>query len=233
VLFDGADGAALLDPARLAERRAAIDPARRTSPRAGPGASGDTIHLCVADGEGGAVSLIQSNADGWGARLAVPGTGVLLHDRGIGFSLEAGHPAEMAAGRIPPHTLSPASVTAPDGRVAAVLGTMGGDLQPQVVLQLLARLLRHGEPPGDAVSSPRWILNGAGFSSWTGALPDLVALEDGAPGRWGEGLLRRGHRIARLPAGAKVGHAQVLALGGGVLAGAADPRAATGSTAGF
>lgn len=231
VLFDGADGAALLDPARLGPRRAAVDPDRRTAPAVAT-AAGDTIHLCTADAEGGAVSLIQSNADGWGAQVVVPGTGVLLHDRGIGFSLDPGHPAGMAAGRRPPHTLSPASVTTPDGRVAHVLGTMGGDMQPQVVLQLLARLLRHGESPGDAVSAPRWILNGAGFSTWTGATPDLVALEDGAPPAWAEGLTARGHAVDRLPPGAKVGHAQVLSLGAGVLAGAADPRALTGSAAG-
>ena len=64
---------------------------------------------------GMAVSLIQSNAAGWGAGIVVPGTGVFLQNRGIGFSLEAGHPAELAPGRRPPHTLAPALVTRADG----------------------------------------------------------------------------------------------------------------------
>src|SRR6476619_3404240 len=121
---------------RRCRRRAGIDPLRRTGP-AVPAKAGGTIHLCVVDDAGMGVSLIQSNAAGWGAHLVVPGTGIFLQNRGIGFSLSPGHPAELAPGRRPPHTLAPALVT--DGRtLLAVLGTQGGDLQPQVVLQLLA-----------------------------------------------------------------------------------------------
>ena len=154
-LHDGADGAALLRPERLLPRRLAIDPDARRSPEA-PSAPGGTIYLCATDADGVGVSLIQSNAADWGCHVVVPGTGIFLHNRGIGFSLEAGHPAELTPGRRPPHTLSPLLVTDPDGALAAVLGTMGGDSQPQVLLQLLARLLLHGESPGRAVSAPRW-----------------------------------------------------------------------------
>ncbi len=91
VLFDGADGADLLTDERLDARRAAIDPDRRTGPTV-PAAGGGTIHLCVVDRDGMGVSLIQSNAAGWGAHLVVPGTGIFLQNRGIGFSLAPGHP---------------------------------------------------------------------------------------------------------------------------------------------
>jgi gamma-glutamyltranspeptidase/glutathione hydrolase len=233
VLFDGADGAALLDPARLAARRAAIDPDRRTGPPA-PDADGGTIYLCAIDGHGMGVSLIQSNAAGWGCHHVVPGTGIFLHNRGIGFSLEAGHPAELAPGRRPPHTLAPALVTHPDGQLGAVLGTMGGDLQPQVVLQLLARLLRHGESPGRAVSAPRWTLGDGGFSSWAGAGPQVTTLEATAPASWEEGLAALGHRVERSGPAANVGHAHaIVRLPDGILAGAADPRALTGAAAGW
>jgi gamma-glutamyltranspeptidase/glutathione hydrolase len=233
VLFDGADGAALLAPGELQRRRAAIEPHRRTSPP-GLDAEGGTIYLCTADAEGGAVSLIQSNAAGWGCHVVVPGTGIFLHDRGLGFSLEAGHPAELAPGRRPPHTLSPALVTHDDGRLAYVVGTMGGDTQPQVVLQLLARLLRNGQSAGAAVSAPRWVLGSGGFTTWTGPGQEHVSLEDGAPAAWADGLPARGHEVAWLPAMANVGHAHVISVtGDGVLGGAADPRALTGSAAGF
>ena len=160
VLHDGADGAALLDPQRLRPRRRAIDPASLRSPVA-PTAPGGTIYLCATDADGVGVSLIQSNAADWGCHVVVPGTGIFLHNRGIGFSLEAGHPAELTAGRRPPHTLSPAPrAPVPMAHLAAVLGTMGGDSQPQVLLQLLARLLRHGQSPGRAVTAPRWVLTG-------------------------------------------------------------------------
>ena len=233
VLFDGADGEALLDTDDLQRRRASIDADRRTSPP-GLAAGGGTIYLCTADGEGGAVSLIQSNASGWGCHIVVPGTGIFLHDRGLGFSLEPGHPAELAPGRRPPHTLSPALVTHDDGRLAHVVGTMGGDMQPQVVLQLLARLLRGGQSPGAAVSAPRWVLGGGGFSTWTGSGQDHVSLEEGAPPAWADGLRARGHEVAWLPPTANVGHAHVISRSDdGVLGGAADPRALTGAAAGF
>ena len=200
VLHDGADGAALLRPERLLPRRLAIDPDARRSPEA-PSAPGGTIYLCATDADGVGVSLIQSNAADWGCHVVVPGTGIFLHNRGIGFSLEAGHPAELTPGRRPPHTLSPLLVTDPDGALAAVLGTMGGDSQPQVLLQLLARLLLHGESPGRAVSAPRWTIgrDGTGFDTWTGAGPDHVALEDGAPTEWEAGLTARGHAVRPLP----------------------------------
>ena len=77
----------------------------------------------------------------------MPGTGIFLQNRGIGFSLQPGHPAELAPGRRPPHTLAPALVTSGETLVA-VLGTQGGDIQPQVVLQLLARMLHNDQIAG-------------------------------------------------------------------------------------
>src|SRR5579875_31502 len=121
VRYDGADGASLLDPARLAPRRAAIDPAR-AAVLGVPAAAGDTIALCAAAGDRQGITLIQSNAGGWGSMLVVPGVRVFLHNRGQGFSLQPGHPAEYRPGRRPPHTLSPALVTGP----ADSAGSAGG-----------------------------------------------------------------------------------------------------------
>ena len=234
VLHDAADGTALLDPARLLPRRQAIDLHARTAPAA-PTAGGGTIHLCTADADGMAVSLIQSNASDWGCHVVIPGTGIFLHNRGIGFSLEPGHPAELAPGRRPPHTLSPLLVTGPDGALTAVLGTMGGDSQPQVLLQLLARLLHGGHTPGRAISAPRWVLarDGTGFDTWLGGGPDHVALEDGAPEAWALGLRQRGHIVRHLPAGSNVGHAHVITVTPhGTYAAASDARAGSGAAAG-
>ena len=231
-LFDGADGVALLAANRLDALAAAIDPNLRTAPttRVKPGG---TIHLCAVDGDGMGVSLTQSNAAGWGAHLVVPGTGIFLHNRGIGFSLTPGHPAELAPAARPVHTLSPALVTGPRG-LTAVLGTQGGDIQPQVLLQLLARVLHHGEPPGTAVAAARWTLGDGGFDSWAGDGPQVTTLEHNAPAGWDAGLTARGHRVVRTPPGANFGHAQlILVSDDGMLAGAADPRALTGSAAGY
>src|SRR5262245_54267025 len=104
-----------------------------------------------------AVSLIQSNASGFGSLVFEPSTGIGLQNRGVGFNLDPDHPAAYGPGRRPPHTLAPAMVTRPDGRLRAAIGTMGGDSQPQILLQLLCRWLHHGQSPGRTIASPRWI----------------------------------------------------------------------------
>ncbi len=234
VLHEGADGPALVADERLAPLAERFDPhARLDLPSVTR--DGGTIHLCTADGDGTAVSLIQSNARGWGVHLAVPEVGVFLHNRGLGFRLEPGHPAEYGPGRRPPHTLSPALVQHGDGSLRAVLGTMGGDTQPQIVLQLLARLLVAGQDPARCVGAGRWRLagDGGGFDTWEGAGPDRVRVEGDVPAAWIEGLTERGHRVDADGAhDSGYGHAHLIErLPDGTLGGAADPRALTGATA--
>jgi gamma-glutamyltranspeptidase/glutathione hydrolase len=120
-----------------------------------------------------------------------------------------------------------------DGELHAVLGTMGGDTQPQVVLQLLARLLHAGQSVGAAVRSPRWALGEGGFSVWDER--DLATtVEWDAPESWASGLADRGHRVVRARRDANFGHAHVIVRRpDGVLAGAADPRALSGSASGY
>lgn len=232
-LFEGADGGALLDHDRLADRAAMLDP-RRTVLRDDRYAGGGTIYLCATDGDGMGVSLIQSNAKEFGCHVAVPGTGVLLHNRGIGFSLEAGHPAEYGPGRRPPHTLAPTVVTRPDGSLRALLGSMGGDSQTQLVLQLLARLLVTGDDPAAVIGAPRWVLateGGTGFNLWERPAGHRVRIEEHAPASWRPGLEERGHevRTAR-PDPAGFGHAHLIDFPvDGPPRGAADARSLIGA----
>ena len=197
VLHEHADGVALISPHRLRPRAAAI------GKRAGTGlsdihAGGDTTYLCAVDGEGMGVSLILSNCASFGSHLLLPGTGIFLHNRGVGFSLRPGHPAEYRPGRRPPHTLSPIAVTDPQGALRMLLGSMGGDAQPQILLQLLARALAGEEGPEAAIPAPRWCLfrePATGFNTWDGDDPPLVLLEHGAPAGWAEGLRARGYEV--------------------------------------
>jgi gamma-glutamyltranspeptidase/glutathione hydrolase len=232
VLHDGADGAALVADEVVADKAARYD-ARSRADITTPTQGGGTIYLCAVDDEGTGVSLIQSNASGYGCHVAVPGTGILLHNRGIGFSLAEGHPAEYTAGRKPPHTLSPALVTRPDGSLRQVIGAMGGDSQPHVVLQLLARTLVGGEAPGTALDAPRFVLasgRGQGFDTWT-APDQVVRVEAHAPAGWDDGLVERGHRVERAtldPAG--FGHAHLIEVDeSGMRGGAADVRSVIGA----
>lgn len=233
VLHEGADGQALVSEDRLGPRRAAISP-ERAATLVSPGAGGGTIYLCVVDGDGQGVSLMQSNAAGFGAHVTVPSVGVFLQNRGIGFSLETGHPAELGPGRRPPSTLAPAMVTRPDGSLRACVGTMGGDGQPQVVLQLLAHLLQADASVGRAVTTPRFTLtvpDARGFDTWRHPGELIVAIEDGS--NWESGLRQRGHEVDVRPWGAGLfGHASLIDVGS-ILTGLADPRALTGAAIGL
>jgi gamma-glutamyltranspeptidase/glutathione hydrolase len=234
VLHEGADVAPLL--ADVERRRGLIDPDRRNAALSAGTGDGGTMFLCASDADGMAVSLIQSNASGFGALVFEPSTGIGLHNRGIGFNLTPGHPAEYGPGRRPPHTLSPAMVTHPDGTLRAAIGTMGGDSQPQILLQLLARLLHHGETPGQAIGAPRWTLQGrTGFDTWTVAGDTVVQMEAHSPATWADGLQQRGHptRVADVNGSHGFGHAHVIERTPDGWAGATDPRAEVGSAAGY
>jgi len=236
VLHDRADGAALL---AAIDGRLDLVGLERSSGRTAPAGTGDTTYLCTvgvdADGRRMAVSLIQSNASGFGSHLVEPNTGINLHNRGMGFSLVEGHPAELAPGRRPPHTLSPLLAT-DGGRLVGVLGTMGGDAQPQILLQLLTRLFHHRQSPRAAIDEGRWILHGpdTGFDTWAAAGGPSVYVEGHAPDIWTEALADRGHRTERRPAwDSGFGHAHaILVEDSGMFVGAADPRAVVGSAAG-
>jgi gamma-glutamyltranspeptidase/glutathione hydrolase len=235
VLHEHADGTALLAESRLAPRRASVALERAADLGANVGAGG-TIYLCAVDADRMGVSLIQSNAAGWGSMLVVPGVRIFLQNRGLGFSLEPGHPAEYGPGRRPPHTLAPALVTDLDDRLAMTIGTMGGDSQPQVLLQLLARLLHNAQAPADAVAAGRWVLtaadSGIGFDTWAAGGRVRVAVEGQSPPAWDAGLRARGHDVSRTDAFSHgYGHAHVIVNHGDHLAGASDPRALGGATA--
>ncbi len=231
VLHEHADGVALLDMIGARAGRLDAERAANYAVATGPG---DTTYLCTAEADGLAVSLIQSNASGFGSWLAEPNTGINLHNRGLGFNLVEGHGAEFGPGRRPPHTLSPALATE-HGALRSVFGTMGGDAQPQILLQIAARLFRHAQSPATAINAPRWALSGpvTGFDTWTAPDQQIVDLEGHAPGSW-DALARRGHRVNGCAAfDSGFGHAHAITLDAhGVLAGAADPRARIAATAG-
>jgi gamma-glutamyltranspeptidase/glutathione hydrolase len=236
VLHEDADGATLLD---VIDNRLDLIGLESASQRSAPAAVGDTTYLCTsgtgADGKRMGVSLIQSNASGFGSHLVEPNTGINLHNRAMGFNLIPGHPAELGPGRRPPHTLSPALATR-SGRLAAVFGTMGGDAQPQILLQIATRLFHHNQSPAVAINAGRWALRGidTGFDTWTAGTPPKVRLEGHSPANWGDALAARGHEVETAPPwGSEFGHAHAIIVENNrMYAGASDPRCHIGSTAG-
>ncbi len=211
----------LLDTRRLEERLARISEKRRAvwpTPRP---ASGGTAYLCVWDASGMGISLIQSNYHGIGSGIGVADGGFFLHDRGSGFTLDRSHPNELAPGKRPLHTLSPTLWTK-DGTLSMLLGTRGGDYQPQLLLQVTAQLLWAGLEPVAAQRVPRWITD-LGDTPGPAVrheplLNDLCRTE----------LIQRGHGME--PTSGWMGGwgpVSVLTAAAAGVTGAADPRVAT------
>ncbi|HEX2504482.1 MAG TPA: gamma-glutamyltransferase, partial [Miltoncostaeaceae bacterium] len=212
----------LLDPAYLRDRGRLIA-MDRAAP--GPAASGveggDTIACVTADAAGNCVSLIQSLYHEWGSGVVAGETGVVLQNRGAGFTLDAAHPNALAPGKRPFHTLTPFMYLA-DGKPTLVAGTMGGEGQPQTLVALATRVVDFGLDVQAAVEAPRWVYG----RTW-GAPTRALSIE----GRFGDAvagdLTRRGHAVRVLePWSDTAGHAQALRLEpGGLLVGGGDPRA--------
>jgi len=150
--------------------RAALIPERaveRQAPGFGPelaaevdDGEGDTVYLAAVDQWGNAVSWIQSLFATFGSGLVDPGTGVVLQNRGSGFTLQDGHPNQIAPGKRPFHTLMPVMLTDAEGTYEMSIGTPGGDVQPQAVTQALVQMLVFGMSPQRAIEAPRFASGG-------------------------------------------------------------------------
>ncbi len=149
----------LLSAEYTAQRRALIDPAQAMMPDAGhPPGLGDTVYLTVADRAGNMVSWIQSLYMGFGSGLTAGTTGVQLQNRGANFTLQEGHPNQVAPGKRPYHTIIPGFITR-EGQAWSSFGVMGGFMQPQGQLQVAVNLVDYGMTPQAALDAPRfrWI----------------------------------------------------------------------------
>jgi len=222
----------LLDKAHATGLATLIDPERASVPRAAtnpPG--GGTAYLAVVDAAGNAVSLIQSNYLGFGSGVVDPETGVHFQNRGSYFSLDPDHPNVLAPGKRTLHTLMPCMVFRegrPDPWI--VVGSMGGDAQPQIHAQFVSDLVDGGLDIGLAVAAPRWTVE----PRFHFDPPREVIVESGfAPGFY-EALAAMGHPLA--PAGGYengIGHQHAIevvdggpAVPGGSVAAVTDPRSA-------
>jgi gamma-glutamyltranspeptidase/glutathione hydrolase len=118
---------------------------------------GDTTYFAVADSKGDCASVIQSNYMGFGSGLVPEGTGFVLTNRGCYFSLDRNHHNALAPRKRTFHTLC-ASIGDREGKVLFGLGSMGGDIQPQIHVQLITKILDLGYDIQEAIDAPRWII---------------------------------------------------------------------------
>lgn len=186
---------------------------------AAPDLSGShTVYVCVVDGDGRAVSLINSLFGSFGSMRTGPRSGVLLHNRGHGFTLADGHPNRIAPGKRPLHTLIPGMVMK-DGAPLYCYGVMGGAYQAAGHAYVLSNMLDYGMDPQAALDLPRLFLQDSlrpGVSA--------VTAENRVPVDTISTLAAMGHDIAA--SGGPIGGGQIIAIDrqGGVLIAGSDPR---------
>ena len=204
---------ALLNPDYLTGRAGLIDPAQAAD-RPDPGhlvTDSETIYLTIADRDGNMISFINSIYGYFGSRVVIPGTGVVLQNRGSGFTMEEGHPNRIAANKRPFHTIIPAFATK-DGAPWLSFGVMGGSMQPQGHVQVMLNLIEYGMDPQEAIDAAR-------FRHFSGT---SVAIEKLDP-EIGSALEAMGHTL-RSPDGVAFGGGQAIIKLSRGWAAASDPR---------
>jgi gamma-glutamyltranspeptidase/glutathione hydrolase len=221
-----ADAQALLAPERIRALAAAIDRHKAAPWGMGRGPA-DTIWMGVIDGEGRAVSFIQSLYHEFGSGVVLRETGVNWQNRGCSFSLDERALNVLRPGRKPFHTLNPALALLADGRTM-VYGNMGGDGQPQTQSAVFTRSIVFGWGPQAAISAPRWLLG----RTW-GQTSDTLKLESRFPQAVVDDLRARGHDVEVIGEFDEVvGHAgAIVRHANGVLEGGSDPRSDGGVAA--
>ena len=244
--FVKADVAHFTDKAYAAELRRGIDPDHAT-PSASLPAPGDahegrsTTHFSIVDAAGNAVSLTYTLNDWFGARVTVPGTGILLNDEMDDFSAKPGSPNmyglvegtnnAIAPGKRPLSSMTPTIVTR-DGKLVMVIGTPGGSHIPTAVIQVISNVIDHGMTIEEANEAPRI------HQQW---MPDVTYHEHNALSPDTMKLLAdKGQKLEEIPSwnhvAAILTEAPALGakpLGNNKLYGSIDPRLNLGDVEGY
>lgn len=220
----------LLDRDRLADLVTKIDLTRASVPRpASSPVGGDTVYMATVDGGGNAVSLIESNYLGFGSGVVDPETGIHYQNRGSYFSLDEGHPNELEPGKRTLSTLLPGMLFRSDRAGPwIVIGSMGGDAQPQIHAQFVSAVVDGGLDIRTAVAAPRFYIEPPDHFT----PPTAVYLEPRHADGIDDALRALGHELVPTAAfDSNLGHEHAIELVGGgpaerdgSLAAATDPR---------
>ncbi|MGA8759049.1 MAG: gamma-glutamyltransferase [Stellaceae bacterium] len=185
----------LLSAEYAAELAARIDMRRAAATAHAQDAAGDTTYFCTADGDGNAVSGIQSINSGFGAGIMAGDTGILMNNRMAYWHLEPGHPNRLMPGRRVRHTMNP-PIVLKDGKLWCVFGTPGADNQVQINLQVLTAMIDFGLDPQQAAEMPRWTSHVSGqYANWPHEGPSELVIERRFPEEVRGELSHRGHSL--------------------------------------
>jgi gamma-glutamyltranspeptidase len=185
---------------------------------------GDTVAVTAVDSDGLAVTLVASVYHSFGSGLLEPNTGIVLHNRGSGFSLNRSHPGRLRPGARPPHTLSPVIAERTGSHPTLVaLGCQGGRAQPWILAQVAEALVaEHTTDLAAVLGRPRWFFGSHDIGV---AEPSFVTEDDSVPPAMA--AVARTAGLAPVALGRRVdvaGHVQVARLDERGLSAAADPR---------
>jgi gamma-glutamyltranspeptidase/glutathione hydrolase len=190
-----------------------------------------TTHFSVADAEGNWVACTATVNTGFGSKVVIPGTGIVMNDEMDDFSIQPGvtnffgligaEANAVAPGKRPLSSMSP-TIVLQDHKPIVAIGAAGG---PKIISQValgLINMLDLGMTPEAALAAPRI------HQQW---FPDELVCEKGLSAEVQAALTRKGHKLAVQNG---MGISQVVAQPGGAASfeGAADPRG-HGSAAGW
>ena len=151
---------------------------------------------------------------GFGSGVVVPGTGISMQNRGVGFSMDPKSANVVEPGKRPFHTIIPGFLTR-GGKPVMSFGVMGGTMQPQGHAQVVVRIADYGQHPQAACDGPR-------FRFVQGM--DVSVEEGGFPAATLEELQKRGHKIVNVDDYNQFGSAQLIWKTEGGYIAASDPR---------
>jgi gamma-glutamyltranspeptidase/glutathione hydrolase len=113
-----------------------------------------TSHVSVIDADGNMVALTNSLLSRFGAKVTLPGTGILMNNGMMWFDPRPGRPNAIAAGQRPLANMCP--VVATQGGVPAfAMGAAGGRQIVPSLVQLTSFLVDFGLSPEEAFHVPR------------------------------------------------------------------------------
>jgi gamma-glutamyltranspeptidase/glutathione hydrolase len=120
-----------------------IDMNAASEPSVKGGLDGGTIYLTTADRWGNMVSFIHSIFSVYGSGITIPPYGMILHNRGVAFSVDEEHPNVVAPRKRPFHSIIAGMVMQYD-QPLMTFGNMGGSVQPETHAQHMVNVIDHG-----------------------------------------------------------------------------------------
>lgn len=171
------------------QRRDQIDPERAQQYQAATapdGESASTTHCCAMDADGNVVTTTQTLNGGFGSKVTVPGTGMLLNNCMHLMDPNPGRTNSIAPGKRILSSMSP-TIILKDGQPYMALGTPGGVRIFGTVMQGISNVIDHGMTMQQAVEAPRMWDRGPELEIETG-YDDVDALK--------AELERRGHSVS-------------------------------------